>query len=313
MSRVELRPFADEHLDDAATLLAARHAGHRAVEPLLGDQDPRAAVEKEWRREGTSGAVALRDGRVAGYLIGTVHDRDLWQRHVYADRASHAADDAELLRDAYAFAADRWVQDGAQMHLVLAPAMADALDPWQRLGFGQMQIGAIREAGAEGIEAPGGVTVRPGGMADLDGVVAEQFALIWDVQRETPVFTGFDSPTWDLWRPEWQETLEDQTVSLFVAERDGRAVGHSLLYPPDPRFGTPENAVWLGSSAVLPEERGSGVGLALTAHALDWARDEGFGSVVTDWRATNLLSSRFWPARGFRPTFHRLARITGIG
>jgi GNAT superfamily N-acetyltransferase len=313
MSRLELRPFADEHLDDAAQLLAARHAGHREAEPLLGNQDPRAAVEKEWQRGGTSGAVALRDGRIAGYLIGTVHDHELWQRHVYADRASHAAEDTELLRDVYAYAADRWVQEGALMHLALAPATASSLDPWQRLGFGQMQVGAIRESGSAGIEAAGGVTVRQGGLDDLDGVVAEQFALIWDVQRETPVFTGFDPPSWEVWRPEWEETLEDPTVSFFVAERDGRAVGHSVLYPPDPRFGTPDDAVWLGSSAVIPHERGSGVGLALTAHALEWARDAGFGSVVTDWRVTNLFASRFWPARGFRPTFHRLARITGIG
>jgi hypothetical protein len=30
--------------------------------------------------------------------------------------------------------------------------------------------------------------------------------------------------------------------------------------------------------------------------------------MVTDWRVTNLLSSRFWPKRGFRPVFLRLYR-----
>ena len=34
MARLELVPFSDEHLDDAAHLLAARHARHREVEPL---------------------------------------------------------------------------------------------------------------------------------------------------------------------------------------------------------------------------------------------------------------------------------------
>ena len=33
--------------------------------------------------------------------------------------------------------------------------------------------------------------------------------------------------------------------------------------------------------------------------------------VVTDWRAPNLLSSRAWPALGFRPTFLRLHRLLG--
>ena len=31
--------------------------------------------------------------------------------------------------------------------------------------------------------------------------------------------------------------------------------------------------------------------------------------MVTDWRVTNLLSSRFWPRRGFRTSFLRLHRL----
>jgi hypothetical protein len=30
--------------------------------------------------------------------------------------------------------------------------------------------------------------------------------------------------------------------------------------------------------------------------------------MLTDWRVTNLLASRFWPRRGFRTTFLRLYR-----
>ena len=42
--------------------------------------------------------------------------------------------------------------------------------------------------------------------------------------------------------------------------------------------------------------------------AFAWARERGHEVMVTDWRVTNLLSSRFWPARGFRETFLRLYR-----
>ena len=66
MAPLEVVPFSDEHLDDAAALLAARHARHRAAEPLLPEvADPLAAVELEWRTEGASGVFA--PGR--GYLI----------------------------------------------------------------------------------------------------------------------------------------------------------------------------------------------------------------------------------------------------
>ncbi len=75
----------------------------------------------------------------------------------------------------------------------------------------------------------------------------------------------------------------------------------------------PTDAVYLASTAIVPAVRGSGVGVALTEHVLNWARDAGYSSVVTNWRMTNLLASRFWPARGFRPVFHRLHRAVGIG
>jgi len=59
--------------------------------------------------------------------------------------------------------------------------------------------------------------------------------------------------------------------------------------------------------------RGRGAGVALTEHALEWAREAGYTAVQTDWRVANLESSRFWPRRGFRDTFYRLARRVEIG
>ena len=57
---------------------------------------------------------------------------------------------------------------------------------------------------------------------------------------------------------------------------------------------------------MLEDARGAGVGKALGTTVLDWAAAEGYRWVVTDWRATNLLSSRTWPQLGWRPTFLRL-------
>jgi GNAT superfamily N-acetyltransferase len=69
-----------------------------------------------------------------------------------------------------------------------------------------------------------------------------------------------------------------------------------------------EDSVDLAFAATRPGVRGSGTGLALTSHALTWAHERGFRSVTTDWRETNLLASRYWPKRGFRPTYFRLYR-----
>ena len=39
-----------------------------------------------------------------------------------------------------------------------------------------------------------------------------------------------------------------------------------------------------------------------------WAHEAGYSVMTIDWRVANLLASRFWLRRGFRPTFLRLSR-----
>ena len=94
----------------------------------------------------------------------------------------------------------------------------------------------------------------------------------------------------------------------FVAERDGAVVGQSLLYKRPADLRVPSDSIDLASAATFPELRGAGVGRALFAHVLGWAHENGYPTMVTDWRMTNLLASRFWPRRGFRETFLRLYR-----
>ena len=107
MSTPEVVPFGDEHLEDAAALLAARHARHRQAEPLLSEryEDPaaaRAEIELAWRADGASGAAALRDGRLAGYLIGAPRAAKEWGENVWVEAAGHAVERAEDVRDLYA-------------------------------------------------------------------------------------------------------------------------------------------------------------------------------------------------------------------
>jgi ribosomal protein S18 acetylase RimI-like enzyme len=308
-----IEPFTDQHLDGAARLLAARHDAHRATEPLVADADCRAALEMAWRKPRASGAVALRDGRVAAYVIGRVAENDVWSTHAWVDRAGSASTDAEPARDVYAAAAPAWLAAGARLHLALVPAVAAMLDPWYRLGFGQMQLHAVREPGGSPRPLPAGVTVRRGGIDDLETAALATGTLIWEHQALSPAFTGLTPPDEDELRADWTETLQDADVAFFVAERDGRVAGHTMLHPAGPDFGVGPKTLHLSTAAVLPDHRGRGIGTALAEHALAWAAEAGYACVDTDCRVPNLLSSRFWPARGFRPTFHRLYRMLEIG
>src|SRR5687768_10485225 len=138
---LDVVPFADEHLDAAGELLAARHRRHREAEPILPErfEDPREArgeVAALWAQEGASGAVALRDGRAVGYLIGT-RLADIWGPNAWIEVAGHAVEEAEIVRDLYAAAAPRWIDDGRAAHYAWVPASDTALaEAWFRLAFG---------------------------------------------------------------------------------------------------------------------------------------------------------------------------------
>lgn len=310
---IEFQPASAVDPERLAPLLDARHRAHRASEPLLAAADAEAAVRAAVCHEAASGVVALRDGEVAGYMVAELREDEVWGRHAWVGYAGHAAADPELVRDMYAAAAPAWIEYGARLHLPLVPALGEMLDPWYRLGFGQMQQHAIRESGGREPVLPDGVTIRAAGKPDLERVADELGAVVWNHQMLPPSFSGRSPLDPEAIRKEWLKAFEDPSDALFLAERRDQLLGHVLLYRDPPTLGVPEDAVHLSLMAVAPSARGLGIGLALSDHACRWAAEEGYGSITIDWRVANLLASRFWPARGFRPMFLRLHRMVEIG
>jgi GNAT superfamily N-acetyltransferase len=305
-----MEPLTEEHLDAAAALLADRHSRHLASDPLVPDDvDYRALVAAELARPGASGVAAVESGELRAYLIGCVIDDPLLgTTRIFVDTGGHAAVDGELLRDAYAALAAEWVAAGHVRHQVLVPP-ADALlrDAWERLSFAVQHVLAARPVEPEPAAPATGVTIREATPEDAR-LGAELDRLLYLHQLETPSFTGIVVPSPEEFLVEWSEDAGDD-YPHFVAEVDGRVVGHALLYVrPRGDLRIPERAVDLANALTVPEARGSGVGLALTHHVFTWAYERGFRVMTIDWRVTNLLSSRFWPRRGFRPTFLRLYR-----
>jgi ribosomal protein S18 acetylase RimI-like enzyme len=299
-----IRDFTDADLDAAAELLAERHARHREAEPLLPQVDTRSEVEALWLREGATGAVA--DG---AFMLATRLDDTLWGTNAWVELAGHAARDPECVRDLYAFLAADWLRDERRAHYVWIPATDDELrDAWFRVGFGAQQALAVLDI--PDVAFPEGV--REATADDVDALVAIEPVLNRH-QAASPVFSRVGPWPEDEVRKEVEQDLGDDSIGLLVAERDGRVVGHFAVVPVERSsahsgLARPPGAALLAFAATLPEARGSGAGLALTAASFAWARARGYETMVTDWRVTNLLASRFWPKRGFRTTFLRLHR-----
>ena len=312
-----LRPFEDGDIEPAGRLLAARHAEHRRHEPLLAarfenDEEAAAEVAALWSREGASGAVALTGGRLVGYLLGAPKNDPTWGANVWVESAGVAVELAETARDLYGHAAARWVAEGRLAHYALVPSHDLALvDAFVRLCFGQQHVHAIREP-LTGFADP---TVRRARHDDLPAAVPVALEL-GAHQARSPVFASAPGYTYEETLAEAAGDLDNPELATFVAERDGRVVGVSqgssiTLSSSHTGLARPDSAGFLGFAAVLPEARGTGAGRAIGDAVLAWAAEAGYRSVVTDWRATNLLSSRAWPRLGFRPTFLRLHRLVG--
>jgi ribosomal protein S18 acetylase RimI-like enzyme len=316
---LEIRSFAAEHIDDAARLLADRHRTQRLAEPALDPrfEDPapaRAEIEALAARDGADGAVALRGGTVVGYVVAAPRG-DPWGPNMWIEGAGHAVADPEVVRDLYGALAGAWVEGGAIRHSVIVPASNAALvDAWFRVGFGLQHAHGIREPAApdESLLPPVGMTVRRAERRDIP-VLGRLGRALADHQVASPVFSMLGMPPLEDDTAEWEEGFDDQALTTFVAEVDGTVIGSAVGCSIDESsehrgIVRPPNAGFLGFAAVLPEARGLGAGRALAEAVLVWARDAGHPSVVTDWRVTNLLSSRTWPRLGFRTVFLRLHR-----
>lgn len=318
MTGLTVIPFGDEHLDEAAGLLAARHRQHRRAEPLL---DPRyeetdaarAEIDELWRQEGASGSVCARDGRLTGYLLGVRRGDDPWGPNVWVEGAGHAAERAEDVRDLYALAAAGWVEAGRIAHYAVVPATdAQLVDAWFRLCFGCQHVHGVRETPAPE-ELPAGVR-RPTRndipeLARLDLVLPRH-------HRLAPVFSSGGGQTLAQRLEEWEEGFDDPAFANFVAELDGAVVGYATACSVERSSGNagllrPPNAGFLGYAALLPEARGRGLGRALGEATMAWAAEQGYSTIAVDWRAVNLLASRAWPGLGFRPSFVRVHRLIG--
>jgi GNAT superfamily N-acetyltransferase len=321
MPRAHVRPFQAGDAPAAGALLAARHRAHRLGCPLLSpryenDQAAVAQVEAAFALPGASGSVAVRGDDIIGFVLGAPKDSPVWGANVWIDAAGHAAAEPELVRDMYGLAAARWVQESRSAHYVLVPAGdADLLRAWYRLGFGQQQAHAVRPLPTEPPTAPPKLVVRRAERGDLPALARLEVELPRQ-QSLAPVFSASPVPSYEECLAGWEEDFDDPAYTTFVAELEGAVVGSSIGCPlgtagGHPPLTRPDHAGFLAFAAVFPHARGLGAGRALGEAVIAWTAQAGYDCVVTDWRVTNLLSSRTWPKLGFKESFLRLHRVIG--
>jgi ribosomal protein S18 acetylase RimI-like enzyme len=160
-------------------------------------------------------------------------------------------------------------------------------------------VHAERETSPEPPAARDGIEVRRATANDLESLL-DLGRTIYEHQVGPPVWSGVAIPGRDDSRDDWAELVVDDVV--YLAFLDGLTVGYAGLYAVE------DGTIELSVAGTTPPARGRGVGTALVERALHDAHGSGFRTCRLDYRATNLLASRFWRAHGFRPTHVRLRR-----
>ncbi|WP_244937474.1 GNAT family N-acetyltransferase [Brevibacillus brevis] len=316
-------PFTDELISEAGQLLSNRHRLDReilSVLPIECEEENYAttAVKTIWSKPNSSGVAAIEDGKLVGYLIGQKIENPLRDRHVWINLEGHAISrntSVELYRDLYSEASQLWVDEGYFSHFALIPAsQPELLHSWFRLGFGFEQTHALLSLLDR--ESP-----LPLSIPDVEIRLAspEDRSLVEDIanmirthQNKAPVF-GYslrDDPQ-EL-RKGYAGLLDDHDVDFWIALKDGKIVSFQGYFPLDTsnvNLNVPDRCVELGVAGTLDQFRGQGINYALTLHGLAHAKKKGYVYCMTDWRETNLQSSRYWPRQGFLPVSYRVSRL----
>jgi ribosomal protein S18 acetylase RimI-like enzyme len=252
-----------------------------------------------------TGAEARQGGSRVAHLVGALGEAPSRGKHAWVGLEDHslaAGESTELLADVYAAAGAPWVAGGYLTHIVVVAADGPLPALFFGLGFGQEQVHARGPALADEPAEPHGFTVREAGPADIERVL-DIVGTISRHQAGAPVWVGLPISTREDMREGWEELLAEDGAVVLLAEREGEALGYIATYPADE-----PGLAHLPVAGTRTDARGGGIGVALVAHALHRAHRDGFSSIELDWRATNLLASRFWPKRGFVPTHLRLRR-----
>jgi ribosomal protein S18 acetylase RimI-like enzyme len=203
---------------------------------------------------------------------------------------------------------------GIFFHFVLVPVADPTLiQAWFSLSFGIEQVHALIDLEAVNQAspfAPPEIEIRRAGAGDRPHL-AEMSDVIWKTQVQAPVWGVMMPKTVGENVEGWSELVDRADVTVWLALADGKVVGVQGYWPAeqaDDNLLVPEECAHMSVAGTREEARGRGIGTLLTNHGLAQARLAGYRFCETDWRSTNLLASRFWPRRGFRPVAYRLVR-----
>ena len=308
---IEVVPFTDDHLEEAARMVAARYQAERSLEQSLPVrfESPEAIMPLMHKvTERGPGVAAIRDGGLVGFLLTHL---SLFReaRSAYTPDCGHAAEAVgrrDIYRSMYASLSRVWLAHGCFDHgITLLAHEREALDAWFSLGFGLTVIDVLRDV--RPVRGPAAaIDIRRATPKDVDLVATLEIAL----RRYLAMAPIFIPLVVDEGRASRQRWLSDPGKSLWLAFRADEPVAYVCLEPSRCEVMpiADEGTVAITGAFTKERLRGRGIGTALLNRALEWASSAGYQHCSVDFESANIPGSRFWLGRGFQPVCYSLTR-----
>jgi GNAT superfamily N-acetyltransferase len=305
-------PFREEHIQDAATLFVDTYRVQRDQTPSLPQRHEQADVIAPMLQRlsaGAPGVAATRDGRLVGYILGTLLESFRGQRSVYSPEWANVLGSGEqgvVFQHMYAEIARCWAANGCLKHLFTVLAQDSTLLTalhWH--GFGLMGVDAVRHVTP--IEARSAqVTLRRADASDVASAMELSDALA-RYSAESPIFLAYTKTLGEAHHREW---LSNADHALWLAFKKKNAVACIGFEPSNPEAAyviSDPATISITRAFTIESERASGIGTALLRRGLEWARDAGFERCAVDFEPQNILGTKFWLTH-FQPVCLSLER-----
>lgn len=304
----EMKPFSENHIDDAAKLFAAYYESNRALQPLLPEKDILRQVPAALSGlVGNPGVAAFREGMLVGYMIetGTAESFMGKRTALCIDLCAHCAVEEEkesIYQKMYEQLSRIWVGNRYHTHEISYFANDKVLSfAFYRLGFGMTHFELLRA------------------LAPIDGGNAD--VLIRKLESEEPIkqlnrehHAYYPNPPL-FWIPhdEYDENEKDGILSgdieVFAAfDRDKPVAFFSVKKESAESWllNDKRNLRIMGASA-KEEYRHKGIGRALLRKVIDWAIQNDCDRLYVEGESANIYGGNFW-IKHFTPVVFSVRR-----
>lgn len=306
-----IKPFTEEHISAAVALFAQNYNTARTALPLL---PARAIEDKTWianelsaRLKSETGAICLREDKLAGYMLTCHRFPFKGQRTVLCSEYAHSAQQhnrEDIYRQLYAALSAEWVADGAQLHIIGHLATDSTVkETLYQLGFGAILAERLRATEPLDVRIDAEITCEKNGDSLID-LHAEHMGYY----SRAPIFVRKDSSRANAQKELAEYGAEDEFLiyrdeagiacAYFIVGESGNEEGFLLQKT---------HTAQIKNAYVQAHLRGQGIGRALLDQAIRWAKDRGFARVFVEHETANRHGSHFW-SRHFAPYLYISAR-----